>query len=72
MDNWVSFRDLEINEMFIHDGSIWMKTYERARSKGGALNAFDMRRAAPNFEHVDGDEVVKVYKPKMRRKRATN
>lgn len=64
-----AFRDLDIGDLFQHNGVIWMKTYERARANGGALNAFDMRRAAPNFEHVDGDAVVKVYKPKMRKKR---
>lgn len=68
MDNWVQFRDLEINEMFIHDGSIWMKTYERARQEGGALNAFDMRPMSSNFAHIDDDEAVLTYRPKMRRK----
>ena len=68
MDNWVQFRDLEINEMFIHDGSIWMKTYERARPEGGALNAFGMRLTSPNFAHIDEDEAVLPYRPKMRRK----
>lgn len=64
-----AFRDLEIGDLFQRNGVIWMKTYERARPEGGALNAFDMRRAAPNFEHVDGDVVVELYKPKMRKKR---
>lgn len=69
MDNVTQFKDLEIGDLFELDGVIWMKTYERARPDGGALNAFDMRRAAPNFEHVDGDVVVELYKPKMRKKR---
>lgn len=68
MDNFIKFRDLAINEMFIHDGGVWMKTYERARPEGGALNAFDMRLASPNFAHIDEDEVVLTYRPKMRRK----
>lgn len=68
MDNWVQFRDLEINEMFIHDGGVWMKTYERARPEGGALNAFDMSLTSANFEHFDDDETVLTYRPKMRRK----
>lgn len=68
MDNRVKFRDLEVDDMFIHDGGIWMKTYERARPDGGALNAFDMRLVSANFEHIDDDETVLPYRPKMRRK----
>lgn len=68
MDTFLKFKDLEIDEMFIHDGIIWMKTYERARQEGGALNAFDMRLTSANFEHFDDDETVLTYRPKMRRK----
>lgn len=68
MDNRVKFRDLEVDDMFIHDGGIWMKTYERARPEGGALNAFDMRLTSANFKHFDDDETVLTYRPKMRRK----
>ncbi|WP_205960704.1 hypothetical protein [Pseudoramibacter porci] len=45
-----------------------MKTYERARQEGGALNAFDMRLTSANFKHFDDDEAVLTYRPKMRRK----
>lgn len=62
------FKDLEINDLFEFDGVIWMKTYERARPEGGALNAFDMRLVSANFEHIDDDEMVQPYKPKMRKK----
>lgn len=68
MDNLTKFKDLEINDLFEFDGVIWMKTYERARPDGGALNAFDMRLTSPNFAHIDEDEAVLTYRPKMRRK----
>lgn len=64
----MKFKDLEINDLFEFDGVIWMKTYERARPKGGALNAFDMRLVSANFEHIDDDETVLPYRPKMRKK----
>lgn len=65
----IAFKDLDIGDFFAYDGTIWMKTIERAKPDGKPLNAFDMRPASPNFTHIDDDALVKIFRPKLRTKK---